>query len=104
METNYGDAVGLESSSIQQENTPQETASEVARVNRGKGVVVSDAPEFLDPLIHQPPIGVDMWVMPKGGIPIRSRWQPDFLAWCPLPNVPSWLKERLSQAYFGKRD
>lgn len=74
------------------------------KVNHDSGIATSATPEFFDPDIHPPPLGVQMWVMTSGGIAIRATWKQgsDFVAWYPLPKTPQWLKDKLSNAYLGK--
>lgn len=67
-------------------------------------VAISQQPEFQDPLTDSPPIGVDLLLLTCGGVLVRGQWKPGnaYLAWCPLPKTPAWLKARLSEAYFQK--
>lgn len=70
-------------------------------INRNSGVAVGTVSVYHDPDIDPPPRGVQLWVMTKTGVLVRSVWNDNsgFLAWAPLPDTPDWLKRKLTAAY-----
>ena len=80
---------------------PQMGADVSVSINQMEGVATSKDPEFFNPVWNPPPLGVQLWVMTTGGVAVRTVWRENagFLAWCPMPKSPPWLKDMLFQAY-----
>lgn len=65
---------------------------------RSERVATSAEPEWIDPLVHPAPMGSSVWLLNEGGVAVRGQWRDDggFVAWCPFPKMPVWLKRRLA--------
>lgn len=77
------------------------TLPEGVSLNPSRGVVTSFHPEYYNPEVHAPPRGVDLWVITRGGVSLKSVWRDGygFVAWCPMPKTPMWLKDKLNSLY-----
>lgn len=64
-----------------------------------EAVASSHTPEWKDPLVTPAPPGTSVFLLTEGGVAVRGVWREDggFVAWCPLPAKPDWLKDRLTQ-------
>lgn len=64
-------------------------------------VIASLTPEWLSPIEHKPPAGCSVNLLTTGGIEVDGLWTNDgrYLAWSPKLKTPSWLKEKISEAY-----
>jgi hypothetical protein len=50
---------------------------------------------WLDPEEHKPSRGKKMLLLNKGGVAVLGQWDDEFLAWAPLPKIPTHIKEKL---------
>lgn len=66
-------------------------------------VVTSFDPEWRDPLVDPAPAGSSVLLLTEGGIAVRGVWSEKggFVAWCPFPREPKWLKQRLMERQLG---
>lgn len=85
--------------------TSEEVAESIQKrpfAETAKEASTSNHPEFCDPKVAPPPSGSDVLLLTRGGVLVRGRWisNGDYIAWCPMPKMPSWLKKELSNVYF----
>lgn len=52
--------------------------------------------ELFDPLVMEPPRGVQLLLINAGGVLILGPWHPGCLAWGYKPGIPKSVKERIS--------
>ncbi len=54
--------------------------------------------ELFDPLLHSPPLGVNLMLINEGGCLIIGPWYPGAMAWGFKPKIPRSVKTRLAAA------
>lgn len=81
---------------------PLPTFAPTQNVQQMNGIVTDANPEWKDPRVEPPPRGVDMLCLQATGTLVKSPWMDGigFLAWYPLPKLPTWAKELRRYAYF----
>ena len=70
----------------------------------GRHYIVNEPGETIrwhDPRMDPPPIGAKLVAYTRGGVVVTGPWHPEYLAWHPLLRTPAWLRQRLSDAYYG---
>lgn len=55
--------------------------------------------EWRDPEEDPPPLGSKMLLLNPAGVACIGTWSQVFIAWAPLPKVPSSIKQKLDEAY-----
>lgn len=90
------DHVGESSQDVAQ-STPHRISGAEA-----KGYVSTEEVEYLDPKAFPPPKGAQVMLLTIGGIGIRGCWSDDgsYVGWYPMPRVPAWARQLLTQRFF----
>ncbi len=52
--------------------------------------------EFLDPKTNPPPLGEKVLLLTEAGVVIVGNWQEGCIGWSPRPNVPEFMKQRIT--------
>ena len=50
---------------------------------------------WMTPSDKQPPLGTKMLLLNPGGVCVIGLWSDRFIAWAPLPKIPSHIKDLL---------
>lgn len=90
------DSVGKSSQEMAQ-STPHRISGAEA-----KGYVSTEEVEYLDPKVSPPPKGAQVMLLTIGGIGIKGCWTNDgsYIGWYPMPRIPAWAKQVLTQRFF----
>ena len=58
-------------------------------------IYLAGGAEFLDPMIHTPPVGCKILLLTPGGVCVIGHWSNWFVGWHPLPTIPASVHERM---------